>query len=85
MRKVINIVGVGNRMSGTGKNSGKPYDFTPVAFTYDDPFVHGVKCATVNVNQDAFGPDYVPSVGDCVEVVMREDFRTGRVYVEAFL
>ena len=38
MRKIINIVGVGNRMSGTGKSSGRPYDFTPVSFTYDDKF-----------------------------------------------
>ena len=84
MRKYINIVGVGNRMSGTGKNSGKPYDFTPVAFTYDDSFITGVKCATVNINADAMA-GYEPKVGDTIEVVMREDFKTGRVYVDAVL
>lgn len=84
MRKYINIVGVGNRMSGTGKTSGKPYDFTPVAFTYDDRFIAGVKAATVNINQDAMG-SYTPSVGDCVEVVMREDYKSGRVYVDVVL
>lgn len=84
MRKYINIVGVGNRMAGTGKNSGKPYDFTPVSFTYDDRFITGVKSATVNISQDAMG-EYIPAVGDTVEVVMREDFKTGRVFVDAVL
>lgn len=84
MRKYINIIGVGNRMSGTGKNSGKPYDFTPVCFTYDDNFITGLKCATVNINADSLG-GYSPTVGDTVEVVMREDYKSGRVYVDAVL
>lgn len=84
MRKYINIVGVGNRMAGTGKNSGKPYDFTPVAFTYDDCFTAGLKAATVNINADSLA-GYVPAVGDSVEVVMREDYKSGRVYVDAVL
>lgn len=84
MRKHINIIGVGNRMSGTGKNSGKPYDFTPVSFTYDDKYIAGLKAATVNINQDAMA-GYTPQVGDTVEVVMREDFKSGRVYVDAVL
>lgn len=84
MRKNINIIGVGKRMSGTGKNSGKPYDFTPVSFTYEDQFIKGLKCATVNINATDLG-GYEPSIGDTVEVVMREDFRTGRVYVDAVL
>ena len=84
MRKYINIVGVGKRMSGTGKNSGKPYDFTPVAFTYDDKFTAGLKAATVNINADSLA-GYVPAIGDSVEVVMREDYKTGRVYIDAVL
>ena len=84
MKKYINIVGVGNRMAGIGKTSGKTYDFTPVTFTFEDPRVHGLKAVTVNVNQTELG-DYVPAVGDCVEAVMHEDFRTGRVYVDAIL
>ena len=84
MRKYINIVGVGNRMAGTGKSSGKPYDFTPVAFTYDDKFTAGLKAATVNINADSLA-GYVPAIGDSVEVVMREDYKTGRVYIDAVL
>lgn len=83
MRKFISIVGVGKRMSGTGK-TGKPYDFTPVAFTYDDQYISGVKCATANINADSMA-GYSPAVGDTVEVVMREDYKTGRVYVDAVL
>ena len=84
MRKFITIVGVGNRMSGTGKNSGKPYDFTPVSFTYDDKFVTGVKAASCNINADSMR-DYTPNIGDTVEVVLREDFKTGRVFIDAVL
>ena len=84
MRKNITIMGVGKRMTGTGKNSGRPYDFTPVSFTYDDQFTQGVKCAHVNINAAELG-GYVPAIGDVVEVVMREDYKTGRVYVDAVL
>lgn len=84
MRKHINIVGVGRRMAGTGKNSGNPYDFTPVSFTYEDSRTQGVKAATCNINQADMG-GYAPAVGETVEVVMREDFRTGKVYVDAIL
>ena len=84
MRKYINIVGVGNRMTGTGRNSGKPYDFTPVSFTYDDNYITGLKCATVNISADSMS-GYVPKIGDTVEVVMREDYKSGRVYVDAVL
>ena len=85
MRKYINIIGVGNRMSGTAKNSGKPYDFTPVSFTYEDGFITGVKCAHVNIAQNCMPSDYKPAVGDTVEAFVREDFKTGRVYVDGIL
>lgn len=84
MRKYINIVGVGKRMIGNGKSSGKPYDFTPIAFTYDDNYTTGLKAATCNVNQSDMG-GYVPAIGDSVEVVMREDYRSGKVYIDAVL
>ena len=84
MRKYISICGVGKRMAGTGKNSGKPYDFTPVAFTYEDDYMNGLKAVTSNIDAGSLG-NYVPAVGDSVEVVMHEDFRTGRVYVDAVL
>ena len=84
MRKYITIVGVGRRMAGVGKKSGQNYDFTPLSFTFDDPRFTGVRCATVNVNQDAMG-EFKPGVGELVEAVMHEDFSSGRLYVDAIL
>lgn len=84
MRKFVTIVGVGERIHGTSSKTNKPYDFTPVAFQYDDNRFAGVKCATTNISADAFG-SYAPRVGDSVEVVMREDYKTGRVFVDAVL
>ena len=84
MRKTITIIGVGDRRQGVSAKTNKPYDFTPVSFTYEMPFVSGVKGATANVAQDCM-PNYSPRVGDSVEVVMREDFRTGSVYIDAVL
>lgn len=84
MRKNITIIGVGRRMAGTGKQSGQPYDFTPVSFTYEDNRTTGLKAATVNISQSDM-PGYCPTVGDTVDAVIREDFRTGKVYVEAIL
>lgn len=84
MRKYINILGVGRRMSGTGKNSGKPYDFTPVSFTYDDAYTTGLKAATVNISADCLC-GYEPHIGESVEVVMHEDFKSGRIFVDAVL
>lgn len=83
MRKVITIVGVGDRRQGTSAK-GREYDFTPVSFTYEMPWTQGLRAATCNVSQDAM-PGYTPCIGDEVEVVMREDYRTGAVYVDAIL
>ena len=85
MRKNINIIGVGRRMSGVGKNSGANYDFTPVSFTYEDQRTSGLKAATCNVNQADMPYGYAPSVGETVEAVIREDYKTGRVYIDAIL
>lgn len=84
MRKYVTIVGVGRRMAGIGKKSGQAYDFTPLALTYEDPKFTGLRCATVNVNKDALG-DFIPGVGEVVEMVMHEDFNSGRLYVDAVL
>lgn len=82
MRKFINIVGVGNRIHGTSSKTGKPYDFTPVSFTYEDNYTTGLKAANCNLAQDCCPQDYRPCVGETVEAFMREDFKTGRVYIE---
>lgn len=84
MRKQITIVGVGDRRQGTSPKNQKPYDFTPVSFTYEMPWTKGLKAATCNVSQDCM-PGYTPAIGDTVEAVMREDYRTGAVYIDAIL
>lgn len=84
MRKYITIVGVGKRMQGTSQKNGKGYDFTPVSFTYEDPYVHGVKAASCNISQSNMG-DYSPAVGDVVDAVFSVDRKTGVHYVEAII
>ena len=83
MIKTIKIVGVGDRRQGTSK-TGKAYDFTPVSFCFEKPWIKGYSAATCNVNQDCMG-DYVPAVNDEKQVVMHEDFRTGALYIDAFM
>lgn len=66
MRKYVDVVGVGKkRTSKAGR------EYYPVAFTYEDKFISGVKAATVNFFTDSLG-GYVPCVGDTVDVVMHE-------------
>ncbi len=83
MKKNITIVGVGERKAGTGK-TGKPYAFTPIAFTYEDDYFVGVKASTANVD-DGTLDGYRPAVGDAVQAFIRPDFKTGRVYVDGFV
>lgn len=51
-RTKMKIVGLGNRMQGVSKKNGKPYDFQPVSFVYDDPYTTGFKAATANISGD---------------------------------
>lgn len=83
MKQYVKIVGVGNRKAGTSK-AGNAYDFTPVAFTYPDRFMTGEKAATVNISAETLS-GYTPHIGDEVEFVYHEDFKTGRVFVDAVL
>lgn len=80
MRKFINIVGVGDRKQGVSK-AGRPYDFTPVSFTFEDAFTHGLKAANTLLRQDCCPDGYSPSVGETVEVFLRGD-RTGAWYID---
>lgn len=82
MRKYINIVGVGERKQGISAKTGKPYDFTPISFTYEAPYVSGLKAASTLLSQDCCPVGYEPCVGESVEVFMREDRSTGRVFID---
>ena len=52
MRTKIKVVGIGQRMSGTSKKNGKPYDFLPVSFVYPDQYMNGLKAAAANISGD---------------------------------
>lgn len=88
MRKIVNVIGVGKRKQGVSK-SGNSYDFTPVAISFDDSarWADGQRCAEINVNtadlNDAGHAQLKP--GDCIEVVMHEDFRRGGFVLDAVL
>lgn len=66
MRKFVNVVGVGDK-----RTSKKGWEYVPVAFTYEDKFIHGVKAATVNISSDVLA-GYTPAIGDTLEFVMHE-------------
>lgn len=82
MRAVCEIVGLGERKTGVGKTSGKPYDFQTVAFVFEDRFMVGRRAATANVS----GPelDRCPiQVGSVVEMVLHQD--NDRFFIDAIL
>lgn len=77
MRKYVNVVGVGEI-----RKSKKGWEYVPIAFTYDDKYINGLKAATVNVGTDVLGDD-IPLVGDTLEFVMRES--NFQLFVDAVL
>ncbi len=50
MRANIKIVGLGPRMAGTSKKNGKPYDFIPASFLFQDKNFTGYRAATANID-----------------------------------
>lgn len=52
VRANVTIVGCGERKSGNGKKG--PYDFVPVAFTYEDKYMEGVNVGTANLDGAVF-------------------------------
>lgn len=50
MRTKIKVVGIGQRKSGMSKNTGKPYDFLPVSFVFEDQYFTGFRAATANID-----------------------------------
>ncbi len=66
MRKYVNVVGVGEK-----RTSKKGWEYVPISFTYDDPYIRGVKAVTANVGVDVLD-GCNPIVGDTLEFVMHE-------------
>lgn len=83
MRAYMKVVGLGNRMTGNSKKTGKPYDFQAVSVLYDDQYTTGQKASTVNIS----GKD-VDSVGGlCIGQEYDVVFHTynNQVVVDALL
>lgn len=82
MRKIVQVIGVGERKKGLGKKTGKKYDFTEIAIGYEVDGFHGMKCETVAFDADIIG-DRVIAPGDALELVFHQsNFKT---YVDAIL
>lgn len=81
MRANVKIVGVGQRRNGTSA-SGRSYDFTPLAFVFEDNQFQGYRAATVNVDAKSLS-GYVPAVGDSYDMVFH--FADNRLFVDAII
>ena len=76
MRKVVQVIGVGQRKSGLGKKTGKKYDFTEIAVAYEaDGFV-GMKSETLAFDADVIGNRLI-APGDQLDLVFHQaNFKT---------
>lgn len=82
MRKLVQVIGVGQRKAGLGKKSGKKYDFTEFAIGYESDGFKGMKCETVAIDAGTIG-DRVIAPGDTLDLVFHQaNFKT---YVDAIL
>lgn len=82
MRKTVQIMGIGQRKSGTSKKTGKPYDFLEISIGYDSPGFTGLRCETICISSSLIGAtELVP--GEFVDIVSHEyNFKT---YIDAIL
>lgn len=75
----IQIVGCGERRTGTGKN-GKPYDFVNVHFLYEDRYTEGMAAASCMIDGNVFEKQkLIP--GTFADVIMFfKDYKPSRLY-----
>lgn len=53
---IVTIVGYEGRRHGVSAKTGKPYDFTPVYFTFEKRGVEGVKVGSRNIDAKDLEP-----------------------------
>lgn len=82
MRKQITLVGIGERRQGVSKATNKPYDFTPVSFTFEDGLFRGVRAVTVNVVPDVFPPELMEVGGHYDAVLHNSNYQ---IYLDAVI
>lgn len=82
MRKTVQILGIGPRMTGKSKNTGKPYDFLEISFGYESPGFTGLRCETVGISS-ALIVDRQLVPGEFVDIISHQyNFKT---YIDAIL
>lgn len=81
MKTVVNIVGVGERRTGTGKN-GKPYDIVNVAFTYPDNRMEGVNAGNCVINGTDIDDHNIYPGADVEALIL---YRNYQPYIALFL
>lgn len=82
MRRIVEVIGVGQRKAGLAKKSGKKYDFTEVSIAYEDDGFFGKKAETIAIDA-AVLCDRVIAPGEVLDIVMHQaNFKT---YVDAIL
>lgn len=81
MRKNVKVVGIGQRMMGTGK-TGRSYDFTPVSICYPDERFTGYRAATANI-QTVDIHDRAVQLNTELDMVFH--FANGNIVVDAIL
>ena len=76
MRKVAQVIGVGQRKQGLAKKTAKKYDFTEISVAYEaDGFV-GMKCETLAFDAAVIG-DRLIAPGDALDLVFHQaNFKT---------
>lgn len=81
MRKIVEVIGVGQRKKGLSKKGNK-YDFTEVSIAYETDGIVGRKAETVAIDAVTLG-DRVVAPGEVLDIVMHQaNFKT---YVDAIL
>lgn len=82
MRKLVQVLGVGQRKTGVSKRTRQPYDFMEVSFGFPDSGFDGLRCETVTVDTALLG-DRVLATGETVDAVYHQsNFKT---YIDAIL
>ena len=76
MRKVVQVIGVGQRKQGLAKKSGKKYDFTEISIAYEADGVVGKKSETIAFDAAVIG-DRLIAPGDTLDLVFHQaNFKT---------
>lgn len=75
----IEIVGCGERRTGTGKN-GKPYDFVTVHFLYEDRHTEGKAAASCMIDGAVFEQQQLWPGATAECIMLFQNYKPSRLY-----